>query len=74
VPGQSHAATPGQQLKPVVEIRRDPLHPEGVYAGGGQLDRQRNSVQLPADVGDDRSVGIGEFELVQGLWGTLDNS
>ena len=69
---QSRAPAPGQQLKPVVEMCRNPAHPESVYARGRQLDRQRNSIQPAADIGDDRSIGVGQLEFIKGRRGTLD--
>jgi hypothetical protein len=41
-----------QQPKVVGEARREPVEAERGQAGGRKLDRQRDPVQLPAQLGD----------------------
>ncbi len=51
---------------------REPPHPKGLDPGRRQFDRQRYSIELPADFGDDRSIRVGEFKFAQTLCRALD--
>src|SRR5262245_55849870 len=46
------AAPAGQQRKAIAQTCSDLLHPDGCGAGRGELDGERNPVELPADLGD----------------------
>jgi len=72
MPRRTRPAAAGQQPQALVQARREAVHPESLDAGGCELNRERNPVQLPADVGDDRSVLVGQFKFPQTLRRTLD--
>src|SRR6266581_9593755 len=72
MPRRTRPAAAGQQAKTVVEMCREPPHPKGLDPGRRQFDRQRYSIELPADFGDDRSVLVGEFKFAQTLCRALD--
>ena len=63
------AATPSRQHEPVIEPRSQSLHPEHVDTRRRELkrQRQRDAVELAADVCHDRSVGVGEGSEAQDL-------
>ncbi len=52
MPRLGGAATQGQQLKAALQPGGQSAHAEGWDMGGGQLDRQGNAVELPADARD----------------------
>ena len=45
----------------------EPPHPKGLDPGRRQFDRQRYSIELQANLGNDRSVLVGEFKFPQTL-------
>ncbi len=49
---QRGAVAAGQQAEAIVQARRDALDRQRAHARGGELERERNAVQPPADVGD----------------------
>jgi hypothetical protein len=61
-----------QQRQAAVKPSREALHPEHGRARRGELDRQRQAVEPPANLGDQRSVGIGQREVVDDRGHTLD--
>src|SRR5438128_2989939 len=72
MPRRTRPAAAGQQAKTVVEMCREPLHPKGLDPGRRQFDRQRYSIELQANLGNDRSVLVGEFKFPQTLRRALD--
>jgi hypothetical protein len=61
---QRRAVAAGENPKPLVEFLRQRVDGDDPYAGGGEFDRERNAVETPADLRDDRRVRIGEREAV----------
>ncbi len=53
------------QTKTVIDARRQPRHPESVHAAGDNFDCERDSIQLPAELSDDRRLRVGQFETVE---------
>jgi hypothetical protein len=51
---------------------REPPHPKALDPGRCQFDRQRYSIELPADLSDDRSDLVGESKFPQTLRRALD--
>ena len=69
---QRGPAAAGEQAEAVVELGQDLLDPQHAGARRRQLERQRDAVEPPADLGDGRRVGVGERELGRDLAGALD--
>ena len=63
LPGGCGAATADQQAEHVVEAGSDVYRSKHRAARGGQLDRQRDAVQLTADVRDGRGVDGAQLEV-----------
>ena len=64
-------AAPGEESEALVEARGDLVGTHHSGAGGRELDRERYSVQPPADLGDrGRSVGV-EHEITARLLGAF---
>ena len=55
VPGK-RGLVPGEETEPVVQPGADLIHGKQLHARRGQLDRQRNAVETPTDLSDDRAV------------------
>ncbi len=55
-----HARAAAQHVEHLVEPRVQAMHTEQRYACRGQLDDERDAVQPPADVDDDRHVVVGQ--------------
>ena len=72
MPRRTRPAAASQQAKTVVEMCREPPHPKSPDPGRGQFDRQRYSVELQANLGNDRSVLVGEFKFTKTLRRPLD--
>src|ERR1700719_211140 len=72
MPRRTRPAAAGQQAKTVVEMCREPPHSKGLDPGRRQFDRQRYSIELQANLGNDRSVLVGEFKFPQTLRRALD--
>ncbi len=53
----AHPPPGAKEAETIVETRRDLLHGECLRARGGELDRERDAVQLSADLTDRREVG-----------------
>src|SRR5687767_12066777 len=49
---QGGATAAGQQMERIIQTSRDLFHPENLQSGGGELDRQGNPIQTPADLSD----------------------
>ena len=67
VPRDRGAPPPPQQREAAVEQRGGAGNAIGIDAPGGELDRERDAVQPPADLGDERRVLLAEFEFAQAL-------
>ena len=52
-----------EQSEALVEQCGGLLQAVGLDPAGGELDRQRHAVELAADAGDDRGIGIVELDL-----------
>jgi len=72
VPGRGRPPAAAQHPETIVEARRKSPHPEGLDSSRRQFDRQRYSIELPADFGDNRSIRVGEFKFAQTLCRALD--
>src|SRR6476469_2144526 len=72
MPRRTRPAAAGQQAKTVVEMCSEPPHPKALDPGCRQFDRQRYSIELQANLGNDRSVLVGEFKFPQTLRRALD--
>ena len=64
------ARPPGQQRQPPVEALEQHRRGERAHAGGGELDREREPVEAPADLGDDLAVAVPEREVRPHLAGS----
>jgi hypothetical protein len=53
-------------------MRRETPNPEGSDASRRQLDRQCNSVEPAADIGDNRRICVAQLELIQARRDALD--
>ena len=53
----------GEQAEPIVKAIADLIDREHFRARGGELDRQRNAVEAPADLGDSCGVRGCELEI-----------
>ena len=62
LPRKGSAAAAGEERKALVEPRREIGDAHHLDASGGELDRERYTVETPADVADDRHVVVGEPE------------
>ena len=60
---QRGAAAAGQHAKTLVEFLRQLSGRENLYPRRRQLDRQRDAVEPPADLRDDRRALVGQLEL-----------
>ena len=60
LPGKHRAGTAGEEMEPIVELRRDPLRRHLPAARGRQLQSERNAVEPEADLSDGRSVLLGD--------------
>src|ERR1700761_4380006 len=61
-----------QQVKAVVQQSRELPDAECIDPGGGEFDRQREPVELAADVGYGRSVPVVQCESVQDVRRAVD--
>ena len=62
----------GEEAEPVAEAGEEIGRAQQPDPGGGQLDRQRQPVQMPAYLGNDRAVLFGQREAMTGRRGALD--
>ena len=69
---QRAAIAAGEHTKPLVDPFAQLFWTEHLHPRSGQLDRQRNAVQPPADVGDNRRVLVGQCKSVNDAARTLD--
>jgi hypothetical protein len=72
LPRRQVAGTTGQYPQPVSQALQEDGGREELDAGGGQLDRERQPVEPPADLGDRRRRLVGDGEVVPGLPGAVD--
>src|SRR5258708_32624425 len=72
MPRRTRPAAADQQAKTVVEMCRELPHPKGLDPGRRQFDRQRYSIELPANLGNNRSILVGELKFTQTLRRALD--
>ena len=56
MPAQHHARATGEHVEALPQTRAQPFHPQQRHARGGELDRQRDAVQVPADLDDGVNV------------------
>src|SRR5437899_2094952 len=63
--GYSHAPAPPQQRKAAVEQRGGPGNAVSIDPTGGELDRQRDAIELRADFGNQRRFVVAELELAE---------
>ena len=61
-----------EQIEALVEQCRGLLQAVGLDPAGGEFDRQRHAVELAADPGDDRGIGIVERDLRAAGRGTFE--
>ena len=66
------AAAAGEHAEALVEPLAQLLQAEHLDARRRQLDRERNAVQAPADVGDDRRVFVGQRKALVGRLRAID--
>jgi hypothetical protein len=72
MPRQRCSITAGQWLQATGESRRKSADTECIYVASGELNRQRKTVQLAAQIGDDRHIAVAQLEIVQSCRGTPD--
>src|SRR5258708_25914278 len=72
MPRQCRAIAAAQWLQAAGETVRKFTDTECVYLAGRKLDRQRKTVQLAAQIDDDRYIAVVQLELVQSCRGALD--
>ena len=72
MPRRGRAATARQQPQALLEARRNPPNPESLDTGRRVLDRERQPVELSANVADKRGIGIAQREFVQARRRALD--
>jgi hypothetical protein len=58
----SWIGTFGQQPESIAKSGHELAHLECVDAGTDKLDRERDAIEPTADVGNNRSIGIGQLE------------
>ena len=64
LPWQRGTLASGEQAKAIVEHLVERFERKQIRASRSQLDRQRNSVEPPAEPGDRRRVFVGELEAI----------
>ncbi len=69
---QGGAASAGEQVKAILQSRGDLLDTQAFYARGRQFKRQRDAVELMADLGDGKPVVVCQPEARQSGLRTLD--
>ncbi len=72
MPRHGRAAAWPQQLEAVVETGNEAFDPQHLDARRGELDGQRQAVEPAADLGDRRSVRIGQREVFDNRACTFD--
>ena len=71
-PRQRAALPAGQQVEAVGELSGDALDRQDAHARGGQLDGERDAIEVLADLGDAGSVVACDHEVRPNLDGALD--
>ncbi len=66
------AATACEKPQWIREARREGRNPEEINGGGHQLYRERVTIQLGADLSDDRGILVAKHKLVDRFRGALD--
>jgi hypothetical protein len=69
---QIRPSSVSQQLEAILEKREQLRSREGIGTSGSQFDRQRDSVQAPADLGHDLDVGFVQFKTLMSGGRSLD--
>ena len=72
MPGQRGAASAHQEAEPVAQAVEDLLHRKRSSPNCRKLDRQRQAIQPPADVGDRRPIRRGQLECPRRCGRPLD--
>ena len=72
VPRNGDPARAGEQPEAIIEPRGNLLHRQGADPCSGELDRERNPVQAPADLRDGWSVAFSDSEVRHRGDGPLD--
>ena len=63
---QDVTAAAGEHAEPLIQTSTQFGRPQNRNARGGQFDRECNTVEAAADVGDDRRRLVGEFKTLVG--------
>ena len=69
---QRGPASPGEESQAVAESRGDRVERHRAHARGGELDRQGDAVEVPADLDDGRRVRVAHAKRRQHRRGALD--
>src|SRR5215203_1270927 len=69
---KGRAASPDEQEEAIVQAAREPLRRHHPQLRNGKLDRHRDAVEMLADVGDRRGIGVAQGEAVDGRGDALD--
>ena len=66
VPRDGDPARAGEQPEAIIEPRGNLLHRQGADPCSGELDRERDAVEPPADLGDRGGISFGDPEFRDG--------
>ena len=70
--GPHDAGAADEETEAVVELHCDLLGAEVTQSGGGELDRERDAVEVLADLRHGGGVGVGDAKRWTGATATVD--
>ena len=70
--GGGRPSASGEQPEPVIQMGEDVRRGTRTHACGGQLERQRDPVEAPAQPGEGWGIAVAHAEPITGIGGPLD--